>query len=249
MMYERPQLAAAHARFWQLIRHQLAGFGIDSPESLSQEAEEFGVWLNPELVLSQTCGMPYRLWLHGQVNLIGTPDYGIEDCPAGYYRSPLIVRVDDPRSKVVEFQHDTLAFNQAISQSGYAAIYWHTDKLGFWFDNKLHTGQHLASAKAVADGKADIASLDAVTWRLIKRYESFAENLRVLEWTEPTPGLPLITSLRHDPDDVFTAVSKAVAALDPEDKTLLGINSIVKISAEDYMAVGNPPLPECERDK
>ena len=41
MMYERPQLADAHGRFWQLIRHQLASVGIDSPEVLFQNAEEF----------------------------------------------------------------------------------------------------------------------------------------------------------------------------------------------------------------
>jgi ABC-type phosphate/phosphonate transport system substrate-binding protein len=245
MMYERPQLADAHSRFWQLIRHRLANAGIDSPDTLSQEAEEFSVWLNPELVLSQTCGMPYRLGLHGNVNLVGTPDYGIEGCPAGYYCSPLVVRADDPRNDVRDFKHSVLAFNQSISQSGYTAIYWHARKHDFWFDDTLKTGQHQASAKAVAEGKADIASLDAITWRLIQRYESFAENLRVLEWSDPTPGLPLITALRHNSHDVFAAVSNAINDLDEADKTLLGIKGLIKIPASDYLAVANPPLSEC----
>jgi len=71
--------------------------GIDSPEKLSQDAEEFSVWRHPELVLSQTCGMPYRIWLHGHVELVGTPNFGIDNCPAGYYRSALVVRADDAR--------------------------------------------------------------------------------------------------------------------------------------------------------
>lgn len=245
MMYERSQLADAHKRLWQLIRHNLAHVGIDSPDVLSQDAEEFSVWLNPELVLSQTCGMPYRLGLHGKVNLVGTPDYGIEGCPAGHYRSPLVVRVNDPRTDMHEFKHSVLAFNQSISQSGYAAVYWHTQKYNFWFNRKMKTGQHQESARAVAEGKADIASLDAVTWRLIQRYDSFADNLRVLEWTDPTPGLPLITSLANNPDDVFTAVSNSLTALDVSDTALLGINGLVKISASDYLAVATPPLPEC----
>ncbi|MFT5894944.1 MAG: ABC-type phosphate/phosphonate transport system substrate-binding protein [bacterium] len=245
MMYERPQLADVHNRFWQLIRHQLANVGIDSPEVLFQNAEEFSVWLNPELVLSQTCGMPYRLSLHERVNLVGTPDYGIDGCPAGYYCSPLVVRADDPRNDLQDFKNSLLAFNQTISQSGYAAIYWHAQKKYFWFDNKLKTGQHLSSAKAVAEGKADIASLDAVTWRLIQQHEPLAKNLRVLEWTDPTPGLPLITALRHNQDDVFDAVRNSINELDESDKALLGIRGLVKIPASDYLAVANPPLPEC----
>jgi len=245
MMYQRPQLTDAHSRLWQLTRQQLSRVGIDSPKTLSQNAEEFSVWLNPELVLSQTCGMPYRLALHGKVNLVGTPDYGIQGCQAGYYRSPLIVRVDDARTDVREFQQSVLAFNSPISQSGYTAIYKHAEHHNFWFDNKLHAGQHQASAEAVAEGKADIASLDAVTWRLIQQYESFAKKLRVLEWTDPTPGLPLITALQHNPDNVFNAFSEALNELHTNDKALLGIKSLVKIPASDYLAVANPPLPEC----
>jgi ABC-type phosphate/phosphonate transport system substrate-binding protein len=245
MMYAVPQLVGEHERLWQLLRHQLAQVGIESPKSLSQEEESLGVWLNPELVLSQTCGMPYRMSLHNKVNLVGTPDYGIEGCPPGYYRSPVVVRTDDTRNEILEFKDSVFAFNQTTSQSGYAAAYWHVNPKNFWFENKLQTGGHRASAQAVAVGKADIASLDAVTWRSIQRYESFSEKLRVLEWTQPTPGLPLITSLQHNPNDVFTAVTKALNALEEADRKLLGIKSLVKIPASVYLAVANPPLPEC----
>ena len=73
MMYERPELQGAHARFWDLVRSALADNGIAAPETLSQDADANSVWTDPEMVLSQTCGMPYRLWLHGKVQLIGTP--------------------------------------------------------------------------------------------------------------------------------------------------------------------------------
>uniref|UniRef100_UPI0026258F32 amidohydrolase family protein n=1 Tax=uncultured Paraglaciecola sp. TaxID=1765024 RepID=UPI0026258F32 len=36
---------------------------------------------------------------------------------------------------------------------------WHVKPLGFWFENRLHTDQHLQSVKAVSEGRADIASL------------------------------------------------------------------------------------------
>ncbi|WP_085311431.1 phosphate/phosphite/phosphonate ABC transporter substrate-binding protein [Planktotalea arctica] len=240
MMYQRPQLVEAHARYWALIRKHLADAGMDSPETLSQDAEEFFVWKHSDLVLSQTCGMPYRTWLHDKVQLVGTPDYGLAGCPAGYYRSAIVVRADDTRTDVSAFKDAVFAYNQTFSQSGYAAPFWHLLPGGFWFENRLHTEQHLESARAVAAGRADIASLDAVTWRNIEAFEPFARDLRVLTWTEPTPGLPLITALGNDANLIFEAVKGAIAELDAQDKSLLGIRGIVKILKQDYLNVRNP---------
>jgi ABC-type phosphate/phosphonate transport system substrate-binding protein len=244
MMYERPELADAHDRLWVLIRANLADVGVATPENLSQDAEEFAVWKHPELVLSQTCGMPYRLWLHDKVQLVGTPDYGLEGCPAGHYRSALVVRANDPRVGLADYRDAIFAYNQAFSQSGYAAPYQHMKSKGFWFGNRLHTNAHLQSAKAVAKGRADIASLDAVSWRLMQQYEPIAEKLRVLDWTDPTPGLPLITSLRQDPEVIFKAVLAATDAMLPVDSKALGLRGITAISKDAYLAVPNPDGPE-----
>ena len=241
MMYARPELRGSHDRFWAVIRQNLKKFEIVSPLNLSQDADEFYVWKHPELVLSQTCGMPYRLWLHDQVNLVGTPDYGVLGCPAGYYRSAIVVRRDDPREHISQFSEATLAYNQTFSQSGFAAIYQHVKQDEFWFEKRLHTEQHIQSARAVCDGRADIASLDAVTWRLLQQYEGFAEGLRVLDWTEPTPGLPLITAKGRNSDHVFDAVSSAIQMLDPDDRVKLGLKGMAKIHKDKYLTIPNPP--------
>lgn len=241
MMYARPELEGAHDRLWQLIRSALADGGIAAPKDLSQTAGEFEVWQSPDLVLSQTCGMPFRLWLHDKVSYVGTPDYGLEACPAGYYQSPLIVRADDPRDTVDAYRNARFAYNALHSQSGYAAPCAHLKPYGFWFENRLETGAHRASAKAVAEARADIAALDAVTWRLIQRYDSVAANLRVLDWTAPTPGLPLITAKGQDADAIFAAVSQAIAALEPADREALGLRGLIRIAQSAYLSVPNPP--------
>jgi len=79
-----------------------------------------------------------------------------------------------------------------------------------------------------------------VTWRNIEIYEPFANELRVLEWTNPTPGLPLITALGNDASLIFTAVKRAVDALDEQTKCQLGIKDIVKIPKEEYLRIRNP---------
>ena len=130
---------------------------------LAQELEESVAWTDPELVLSQTCGMPYRTRLHVNVTLIGTPDFGVAGCAPGYYRSAIVVRRDDSRAELPEYRDAVLAYNNTDSQSGFAAIYHHVAPLGFWFGNRLHAGRHIDSVGAVAEGRADIASIDAVS--------------------------------------------------------------------------------------
>ncbi len=240
-MYRRPQLRDAHARYWTSISVGLAAAGIDSPEQLDETTNEVDVWNDPTLVLSQTCGMPYRLGLHNVVQLVGTPDFAVDGCPPGYYRSALVVRHDDTRSTAADFEHAMFAYNQADSQSGYSAPYFHTEPLGFWFSNRTCTGGHLESATAVAAGAADIAAIDAVSMRLITRYSSSAHRLRILEWTTPTPGLPYITSASARAAAIYEAVSAAISNLSAQDRAALGIVGLVRIPRAEYLSMPNPP--------
>lgn len=239
-MYDRPQTAAATDRFWGLIRENLRQSGIDAPDRLERDAPFWEVWQAPDLVFSQTCGRPYRLRLHDQVQLVGTPDYGLKDCPQGHYRSAFICRARDPRTELPDFRDACFAFNDDMSQSGWAAAQVHAAGLGFQFGVCLETGGHVASARSVADGRADIAALDAMSWELIKRYEDCAGDLRVLGWSAPTPGLPYITGSNMDAGKVSAAVTAAIAALDFTDRRLLRIMRLVDIPAADYLAVANP---------
>ncbi|MEP3297977.1 MAG: PhnD/SsuA/transferrin family substrate-binding protein [Pseudoruegeria sp.] len=241
MMYARPQLADAHVRYWRLIRSELQAIGINAPEALSQEADAFSVWKHPDLVLSQTCGMPYRTSLHDRVELVGTPDFGVEGCPEGYYRSAIVVRASDPRRSATAYGDAVFAYNQSCSQSGFAAPYYHFKPLGFWFENRLLTGGHLESARAVVQGRADIAALDAVSWRLMQQYEGFASDLRVLEWTAPTPGLPYIAAKGRDVRVLSKAIAVAIDRLTGPDRHLLGIRRLVAIPKADYLKFSNPP--------
>jgi ABC-type phosphate/phosphonate transport system substrate-binding protein len=239
-MYHRPELAADHALLWQLIRAGLQKAGIGAPEHLSQNAAGVDTWLNPSLVFSQTCGMPYRLKLHGKTTLIGTPDYGVQGCPPGYYRSAFIVHKNDARQQLTDYRDALFAYNEKLSQSGYAAAQVTAATQGFTFENMFLSGAHRNSARIVADGIADIAALDAVTWRLIRQYDDMAAELRVLCWSTPTPGLPYITRQGADAAVYFSAVAEAIAALPPASRQILGLRGLVAIPARHYLAIPNP---------
>lgn len=241
MMYARPEIDAALTRYWALIRQALDARGIPAPAELSNDTEEFAVWTAPDLVLSQTCGMPYRLWLHDKVTLVGTPDFGITGCPPGYYCSAIVVRADDSRQTLADFADARFTYNQTFSQSGFAAIHAVARAQGFWFKNRSQSHGHVKSARAVAQGRADIAALDAVTWRLIQQHDDFAPALRVLAWTPPTPGLPYIAAKGVEGPKVFDAVAESISRLTDADRVALGLQGIVAIPKAAYRAISNPP--------
>jgi len=169
MMYARPELRAANDKLWANIRRCLIEAGIQAPEQLSNDVDPFKVWTDPELVLSQTCGYPFRKVLSDKVTLVGTPDYGLDGCPPGYYNSAIVVRASDKRDVLARYRDAIFAYNDPISQSGFAAPYAHCRDQGFWFGRKVQSGAHLKSAQLIVTGAADIAALDAEFSALMQR--------------------------------------------------------------------------------
>jgi len=250
-MYDSPELSGAHDRFWTAIRARL-GHG---PPRLARTADVWALWQHPDLLLAQTCGLPLRGALRGRVAYVGTPDYGVACAPAGYYRSIWLARRGAGPSRSAgggrhpprfgaAWEGARLACNDALSQSGWAAACAAADAAGIGFGAVILTGAHRLSAEAVADGRADLACLDAVTWRLLERHEpALAARLATIGATGPTPGLPLITARNRDPAPIFEAVSGAIGALAPEDRFALGLRGLVRIPLAAYEALPLPPAP------
>lgn len=234
-MYDRAELRAPNDALWDGIRAQL-GFG---PSALTRDQDFWDIWRAPDLLMAQTCGLPYRAHLHEQVQLIGTPDYGVQGCEPGYYRSAIVVRKSQPPT-LADLGQLVFAYNEAGSQSGWAA-FW--DHVGADAQPKdmVQSGAHVQSARLVAEGRADIAALDWVTWQMVQRYDTFADDLMELTLTRPTPGLPLITAPQSNRAQLFDATRAAIAALAPEHKDHLLLRDLVHIPKAAYLA---EPLPD-----
>lgn len=235
-MYDRPETRAANDRLWAGIRSRLNG---DLPEALDRNGDPWSHWQSPDLFLSQTCGLPFRTSLCGKVALVGAPIHDLP-CPPGHYYSVIVARVGDPRGDVVEFAGARLAINAWSSQSGWAAIGNTAEALGVSFGEVITTGGHRASARAVAESRADLAAIDAVTWRMIRRWDGFSKKLKEIAETEPTPSLPYITSPGHDAATLFSAIEASIDALGPRDRDCLCLRGITLLPAAAYLAV---PVP------
>lgn len=240
-MYDWPEVGDATDRLWAAIRDRLRDRGIAAPGTLSRGPSLWEMWESPDLLLGQTCGMPLRTRLAGRVTLVATPDYGLPDTPAGYYHSVFVARRDEA-GEVADFLDRVFAYNGQDSQSGWAAAKNHIAPARF--RRTFHSTAHSQSAVAVASGRADLACIDAVTWRLIEAHRpAVAEALRVVARTAPTPGLPLITAPGRDPGPLADAVAEAVAALTAEDRDALGLRGVIRIPLAAYLAIPTPPSP------
>ena len=234
-MYDWPEVQEANDRLWAGICRHLP----DEPKALDRDIPDLAAhWLSPDLVLSQTCSLPYRTVLKDQVQLVGTPIYDLP-CDAGMYYSVLITRTAGD----ADMDGRRLALNGADSQSGWAALHDHITQHGASPGRVLVTGAHKASAQAVAEGRADFAAIDALTWSLIQRHTSFAGQLSEIGRTKPTPGLPYICAKDRNPVPIREALDAAIREISQEDKQMLGLKGVTTLPAELYIQQPVPPAP------
>lgn len=245
-MYDQPWLQAANDRLWSAVASCLRSQGTaDVPEHLTRDVDLDDVWRSPRLLLGQTCGYPLMSELRETVQLVATPHYRAEGCNGVQHRSAIIVRADDPVSTLPELRGRRLGVNNFRSNSGMnllrAAVAPYAGAKPF-FGRVILTGSHARSYVGVLSGKIDVAAIDAVTLEhLRRRYPGRADAVRVLAWTAPSPGLPLVTAAGTSPETI-AALRSALAsvAADPALRDILDsllIAGFEMLSLEDYEPV------------
>ena len=232
--------SAANAALWQSVAGQL-----NLPATLVQPTDLLAHWLDPELLLSQTCGYPLTHALAGRVQLVGAFGYAAPGCDGLRYRSQLVCRSADAGLPLAGFRGRTVAYNSEDSQSGYnslRALVAPLARNGHFFGNSVATGSHHASVDSVRNGQADLAAIDCVTLALLQRdHPEMVRGVQICGHTAPAPGLPLITSLQTPPE-VLLALRQAFqhAVRDPalvDARAALLIADFAEIPLADYGAI------------
>jgi ABC-type phosphate/phosphonate transport system substrate-binding protein len=228
-MYDWPEITVSTDLYWQHLGESLRARGLPAPTGLKRGGDPHLDWLSPDCFFSQTCGLPYVRELRGRVCLIGSPAFDI-DCGSGAYNSVIIVHRDAGFGSLAEAVAGRFAYNDRRSQSGFAAFFETLQANGNGHvqpSQMISSGSHRHSVGMVADGKADVAAIDAVSWELAKRHDKHVGRVRVLCRTRMTPGLPYITSLAFKDrlEDFRCGVAEAMASVDDcvrEDLLLTG---------------------------
>lgn len=236
-MYDWPELQPANDRLWQLIAANLA----DAPAALTRSDDLWGQWLSPDLLLGQTCSLPFATRLKGRVALVGTLDLGLPKCPAGHYNSVIVAHKD--ADLPTEPLTTRIAINEDSSQSGWGALWQEARRRDATLGPVTATGAHRASVGAVAAGLADIAIVDANSWRLAKCFDAHTNALEVIGHTPPTPSLPLITAKTNRVGELRAAITAAIPRLSADDRSVLGVRSLTMMADATYFAVPIPLAP------
>ncbi|WP_460274670.1 phosphate/phosphite/phosphonate ABC transporter substrate-binding protein [Celeribacter sp. ULVN23_4] len=241
-MYLRPgnpANLAAHEALWELIRHGLRARDIPAPEKLDDNETYDVAWAREDLCLSQICNLPLRGSLKDKVTRIGASDYGLEGCAPGYYRSFFVVHEDHPAQDADALDGLSMAYNDAMSHSGWGAPWLWAHRRGISFRPVLATGAHAASVSAVLRREVDFAAIDAQSFRILQAERPEMTRLRVIGATEASPGQTFCTARDRDPAPYFAAISEAIARLSEPHRAQLGLRGIVALPDDAY----DLPLP------
>ncbi len=205
-MYDWPQVRHETDAYWQALRYVLVEQGFDVDAALNRHNTPLDTWLSPNLILSQTCGLPYVTTLKRHVALWGTPEYAVAGFYRSRYASQVVTRRGDSRSRLPEFIGTRFAYNSADSQSGFNAMTMLLTDTGIaeslaCFDTKA-SGSHLKSLEAVAAADCDICCVDPVSWQLAQDHlPALTDSLQVIGETPATAALPLVYHIDYASDE------------------------------------------------
>ena len=239
-MYARPHNRKAHDELWALIRDGLRARGIGAPESLNHDIGHIDSWAHPDLVLGQICNLPLRARFADRVTVIGAGDYAVEGCEAGYYRSVFITHRDNPAQSVTEMKDPRFVCNETLSQSGFGAVMIWAEQHGVKLTLAGKTGSHRNSIAAVADQRADLAAIDAQTWRMACVEDPQTKQIKVIGHSAPSPGMSFITRHGENPAPYFDAIAEAINALPQSSSKILGLKGIIALPKASY----DLPIPQ-----
>ena len=262
-MYVAPAVVVEAQRLlWAFLRERLRQDGIAGvPDALDEHIAPHDAWLDPRLLLAQTCGFPFVKHLRGRVRLVATPVYQAPGCQGPTMCSVIVVREEGAPPSLAACAGLAVAIIESRSNSGYnllrAAVAPHAGGKPF-FSSVTETGGHLASMEAVRAGKADLAAIDCITYDLLRRHApGRLDGLSILTQTPAGPNLPFITRLSASDEEVFALRAALKAAITTPDladaRAILGLTDVVVLEEGAYesllgheaaaIAAGYPDLP------
>jgi ABC-type phosphate/phosphonate transport system substrate-binding protein len=202
-MYDLPQLSSATDAFWRAIAQRLENAGLsDVPLSLTRSEDHANAWRHPNLLLGQACGYPLMKQFRNAVRIIATPVYTSPGCDGPHHCSVFISNMKAGRQRLHDLRGGICAVNGYDSNTGMNLLRAAIAPLArgkSFFDSVLVTGSHLASLKAVADGRADLAAIDCVSFTHFQRFESsLAARVARIGPSMRTAAPPFITAAETD---------------------------------------------------
>lgn len=205
-MYDFPEVRDATDALWHGLRRHFEAEGVrDVPQSLVHDVPLQTLWSDQDLFFSQCCGYDIVHGFQGRLQVLATPCFAAPGCAGGDYASTVVVPEDSQYQDVLDMYDTVAVINGAESHSGVNALFGlvapHSQDKKFFSRVKI-SGSHAASLATVQKRKADVASIDCITYALLQRHRPTAlAGTRVLGFTCAAPAPPYVT--RHNVDPIM----------------------------------------------
>lgn len=190
-IYALPEMRAKNEALWRVVSEVFRDAGIaDVPQRLDGIGER--------ALFTQVCGYPLQTSERGRYALIGTPMYDVDGCTGPRHCAFIVVRRESTVEQPSDLRHTVFAVNDPLSNTGMnlpRRLFARYAGGGPFFDRIAFTGSHAESAQRVADGRADGASIDCVTYGFLADYHpELIARLRVVGRTDWSPAIPFVTA-------------------------------------------------------
>ncbi|MEM9188863.1 MAG: PhnD/SsuA/transferrin family substrate-binding protein [Myxococcota bacterium] len=244
-MYDLPELRSAHDALWRGLATTLAEAGMEVPRELTRRPDlDLAA---PGLILGQTCGYPLLKTLQGKVRVVGRPAYTTPYADAGWYVGLVVVPERLATAGLGELRRSRAVVNDFQSHSGMNALRAIVARVagGAPFFETVHaSGSHRESMRLLRRGDADVASIDSVTWTLLRAVApDESEGLTVIARSAPAPTLPFVTDRNASDSQVRILRDALETALARSEPTSLLLTGLLEANESDY-----EPLLQDEND-
>jgi len=231
-MYAFPELDEANAAFLAALARALR--------------LEYGAEGSAEDTLfSQVCGYPLLTSERDRFSVLAAPCYDLPGCHGATHRSFIVVSAEARYRELTELRGSIFALNERSSNSGMnlaRSAFARVAQRRPFFKKILLSGSHAESLALVASGAADVASIDCITYGLLRTHRPAAvAGCRILAETSPTPAPPFVTSSRTPPA-LAAALQRALARVLRDEHCAsalraLRLANIVPVSQDDYSVI------------
>ncbi len=246
-MYDFAEVHTSTMQIVEALATSLSAIGLDAhaevPNALVHE-ELMNVWRSPDMVLSQACGLPFVEELHHFVNVIGTPVWTDVSDDRGGYQTVIVVRESLQVSNIAEVGGLRPVVSNSQSLSGWCSLGIALSDTAIdpsFVQPFAHSGGHARSLQMLQDGKADIASIDAATFRLLKRHRpALTNDLQIIARGPLVPATPFVLSKTCgvSTDEVFQAVEEVFQRQGLREAfDNIGISGFVRLTNSDFDGV------------
>lgn len=217
--YDLEEVRWATDALWAAIAKEFRAEGIEGvPGTLARDVPYAEAWESEDFLFGQACGYDTEIAYRGALQVVATPRYRAAGCAGNGYRSFVVVRADRELTTTEGLRGTRCAINTATSHSGmnvWRGMVASRAEAGKFFGEVVVSGSHEASLAMLAEGAADVAAVDCVTWGLLARHRAEAlANMQVIGRSELAAAPPYVTSKATSREELAVmrrAVTRAVA--------------------------------------